>query len=85
MSKHALLSASSAYRWLACTPSAKLSEPYQNGRASDAAEEGTVAHKLAELKLLDFFQAEYEKKEIDAVKKSTYYSQAMEEDRKSVV
>ena len=79
MSKHALLSASSAYRWLACTPSAKLSEPYQNGRASDAAEEGTVAHKLAELKLLDFFQAEYEKEELEAVKKSTYYSQAMED------
>ena len=82
MSKHALLSASSAYRWLACTPSAKLSEPYQNGRASDAAEEGTVAHKLAELKLQDFFQAAYDEgevKKLKAVRKSSYYSQAMED------
>ncbi len=82
MSEHALLSASSAYRWLACTPSARLSEPYQNGKASDAAEEGTVAHKLAELKLLDFFHAAYDEgevKELKAVRKSSYYSQAMED------
>ena len=68
MSEHALLSASSAYRWLACTPSAKLSEPYQNGRASDAAEEGTVAHKLAELKLQDFFHAAYDEGEVKELK-----------------
>lgn len=50
MSEHALLSASSASRWMACPPSALLNakEPDQT---SDYAEEGTEAHKLCEYKL----------------------------------
>lgn len=51
---HALLSPSSAHRWLACPPSArlhaKLSERIGDG-SSIYAEEGTQAHALAELKL----------------------------------
>lgn len=48
--KHALLSASGAYRWLACPPSARLEELFPES-SSDYAAEGTVAHALAELKL----------------------------------
>lgn len=53
--KHALLSASSAARWLACPPSAKLCEQFPD-TASEAAAEGTLAHELAELKLRHYFQ-----------------------------
>ena len=48
---HALLSASGASRWLACTPSAKLEEQYGEKRTSLYAAEGTLAHELAELYL----------------------------------
>lgn len=47
---HALLSASSSHRWLHCTPSAQLEATYPD-TTSDAAEEGTAAHELAEHKL----------------------------------
>lgn len=45
--KHALLSASSAERWLNCTPSARLAEGYEDTTSSYAAE-GTLAHEIAE-------------------------------------
>lgn len=47
---HALLSASSAHRWLACTPSPKLEEQFED-KGSEFAAEGTLAHEIAELKL----------------------------------
>lgn len=47
---HALLSASSAHRWLHCTPSPQLEERYPDSE-SPAAAEGTAAHELAEHKL----------------------------------
>lgn len=49
-SDHALLSASGAHRWLNCTPSAVL-ESGEPDSSSAAAEQGTVAHALAEHKL----------------------------------
>ena len=45
---HALLSASSAHRWLRCPPSARLEETLP-AETSEYAEEGTAAHELAEL------------------------------------
>lgn len=51
---HALLSASSAHRWLACTPSATLEAQFPD-TTSDAAKEGTLAHELAELKVRNYF------------------------------
>lgn len=47
---HALLGASSAHRWLACPPSARL-EDGKEGTTSEAAAEGTLAHAIVELKL----------------------------------
>lgn len=47
---HALLSASSAARWLVCPPSARLEENFPD-TTSAFAREGTLAHELAELKL----------------------------------
>ena len=47
---HAVLSASSAHRWLVCTPSAKLEETFPE-TTSQYAEVGRLAHDIAELKL----------------------------------
>jgi hypothetical protein len=44
---HALLSASSAHRWLACPPSAVAAEAYPN-QDTDFTREGTLAHEVAE-------------------------------------
>lgn len=52
--KHALLSASSAHRWLNCTPSARLEEQFPDTE-SEYAKEGTLAHEIAELKLRKHF------------------------------
>lgn len=50
MSEHAILSASSAEKWLHCPPSAQLEANYPDEQSEYAAE-GTLAHKIAELKL----------------------------------
>lgn len=52
--QHALLSASSAHRWLTCTPSAKLEDEFPD-TTSEAAKEGTLAHELAEMKVRNYF------------------------------
>ena len=44
---HALLSASSAARWLACPPSAVAAEAYEN-EGTEFTREGTLAHEVAE-------------------------------------
>lgn len=43
---HALLSASSAKRWMSCTPSARFEEQFPDS-SSSYADEGTAAHDLA--------------------------------------
>lgn len=45
---HALLSASSAHRWLACPPSAVAAEAYPD-QDTEYTREGTLAHEVAEL------------------------------------
>ena len=63
---HALLSASSAHRWLLCTPSAKLEEQFPD-TTSEAAAEGTLAHELAEMKLRNyFFTHDYGKRKLNS-------------------
>lgn len=49
--KHALLSASGASRWLACTPSARLEEKFDESGSSSYAEEGTLAHEFGDINL----------------------------------
>lgn len=50
MNKHSLLSASSSHRWLTCPPLPRL-ESYFENKTSEAANEGTIAHTVAEQKL----------------------------------
>lgn len=84
MAKHALLSASSAERWLNCTPSARLNEKIPD-TASPYAAEGTLAHKLAELILtfeLEKCDAAYPdfKKALEELQKyELYYTGMMDE------
>lgn len=47
---HSLLGASKASQWINCPPSARLQESVDDKR-SEYADEGTVAHELAEIKL----------------------------------
>lgn len=49
--RHALLSPSRAHRWLECTPSVRLEEMFPD-KTSEYAEEGTVAHRVAEIAAL---------------------------------
>lgn len=49
--KHALLSASGASRWINCTPSARLEEPIKDEGSSIFAQEGTLAHELADIEI----------------------------------
>lgn len=51
---HALLSASSAKKWLNCPPSARLEDSLPDN-TSESAEEGTLAHSMCELKLRKLF------------------------------
>lgn len=44
---HAILSPSAASRWLACTPSVRLEQAFEN-KSSSFAEEGTLAHAVGE-------------------------------------
>lgn len=79
---HALLSPSSSHRWLNCTPSARLEEPYE-GTSSPAAEEGTVAHELAEHAMEKYLAGEYlplldELPVPDGIRNNKYYSSEME-------
>ncbi|MBR5199800.1 MAG: DUF2800 domain-containing protein [Bacteroidales bacterium] len=83
---HAILSASSAHRWLVCTPSARLEQEEGREECSVFAAEGTAAHALAELKLkyrfgkipLSEYQEEYEAFKVDP-EFSKYYNKEFEE------
>lgn len=52
--EHALLSASSAKKWINCPPSARLEESLSDTESSYA-KEGTLAHAICELKLQKLF------------------------------
>lgn len=61
--KHAILSASSAHKWLICTPSARLEEKFPN-KTSEYMAEGTLAHEIAEFKVRSYF--------LEPIPKATY-------------
>lgn len=56
---HAILSPSSAKRWINCTPSALLAEA-AGSKSSVYAEEGTLAHEIAEYALTKYMEGEYD-------------------------
>lgn len=56
---HAILSPSSAKRWINCTPSALLAEE-AGSKSSVYAEEGTLAHEIAEYALTKYQEGEYD-------------------------
>lgn len=56
---HAILSPSSAKRWINCTPSALLAEA-ADSKTSVYAEEGTLAHEIAEYALTKYMEGEYD-------------------------
>lgn len=56
---HAILSPSSAKRWIHCTPSALLAEA-AGGKTSVYAEEGTLAHEIAEHALTQYLEGIYD-------------------------
>ena len=70
---HALLSASSAPRWLNCPPSAKLGESYQD-QPSEYAAEGTEAHALGEYKVLKALK----RRATNPTKKLKYFCEEMD-------
>ena len=77
--KHAVLSASSAYRWLACPPSAQLEEQFEE-TTSTYAEEGTLAHSIAERKLrflLKQISAQDYAQALQIFEKNEFYSASM--------
>lgn len=63
---HAILSPSSAKRWINCTPSALLAEE-AGSKSSVYAEEGTLAHEIAEYALTKYLEGEYDPIIDDAV------------------
>lgn len=76
---HALLSASSAHRWLVCTAAPKLEATFPD-TTSEYAREGTLAHEICELKLAKYVTAmakgTYTKK-LNALKKHELYQPEM--------
>jgi len=76
---HAILSPSAASRWLACTPSARLELTFPEN-TSEAAEEGTLAHSLAELilsyRLKRLKRYKYEK-QLAKIKDNELYDETM--------
>ena len=74
MAKHALLSASSAHRWMNCPPSARLTADAKD-EGSDFARQGTDAHSLCEHKLKAALGMQTE----DPTENLDYYDEEMEQ------
>lgn len=81
MAQHAILSASGAYRWMACPPSARLELEFPDSKSEYAAE-GTFAHELGELRLckeLNFIDETLYKRKFKSLSKNQYFSDTMME------
>ncbi len=79
MAAHAILSASGASRWLACPPSARLEQNYEN-KSSEFAMEGTLAHELGELGLqknLELISTRKYNSEVKKIKENELYAEDM--------
>lgn len=77
---HAILSASSSHKWLVCTPSARLEEKFPN-KTSEYMAEGTLAHEIAEFKVISYFQETLPKatytKRLNKFKKEEHFDNEM--------
>ena len=81
MRNHALLSASTSSRWLVCTPSAVLESKLEES-VSDYADEGTLAHTLAETELkhkLKRITAQEYANELEFIYASKYFNESMQD------
>lgn len=80
MGDHAKLSASGSHIWLNCTPAIRMSEGIPDKQTAFT-QEGTIAHRLAELKISrrlgDMSGPEFTR-EVEKVNSSEYYSEEME-------
>jgi hypothetical protein len=79
--KHAILSPSSASRWLECTPSARLEQQFPD-KSGEAAQEGTLAHSLGELLIqqkLGFIVKKSFDKKLKEIQANKFYDVAMHE------
>lgn len=79
---HALLSASGAKRWLNCTPAPRLEEKFGGAdKSTSYAQEGTVAHELAELylryELLGNMSEEEFNNELDKIMSDELFNEEM--------
>ena len=78
---HAVLSASGSKRWLSCPPSARLERKFPD-KAGEAAQEGTLAHALAEARVRHWLGEISENDlalRIDSIRHDTLYSPEMGE------
>lgn len=78
---HALLSASGAYRWMACTPSARFTEDLPD-KESFYGKEGTLAHEFSEHVLrykLGFTTKKEMESNLDQIRLNDLYSDEMDE------
>lgn len=79
--KHALLSASSAARWLKCTAAPRFEEQFPE-TTSEYAEEGRLAHAICELKVLKKFTTQISPRayinRLNKLKKEPLYSPEMD-------
>jgi hypothetical protein len=76
---HAILSPSSAHRWLACTKSARLELQFPD-TTSEAAKEGTLAHSLGELLInyrMGLIKKQVFNKTLAEIEKEELYSEDM--------
>lgn len=81
MRAHAKLSASGASRWMACTPSVRLENLFPQ-ESSTYAQEGTLAHEIAETLLrrfLEHIDDDEMKNTVHRLMKNKLYSPAMDE------
>lgn len=84
MGNHAKLSPSSAVRWINCPGSILLSEQCPDPGTNEYAEEGTIAHELAEIKLRAYLEptgkpSPLMEKSLARLKKTEFYCGEMEE------
>ena len=82
---HALLSASSAHRWLECPPSAVANEAYPN-QDTVFTQEGTLAHEVAEFMARNGYYSRDEAVEgvtVEMVNCAKEYADYIEEQKKS--